>query len=120
VLLRQREFWGDQGATSDEIFINGLNVLTPGISPREAVNLALFTFDEGLDNTTDLEKGELPPFNFVTFLTAADVFIPAIFDGSGTVEIVLVDRGGSEVRINVPNRPSLVDRTSVMFRDDMR
>jgi pimeloyl-ACP methyl ester carboxylesterase len=120
VLLRQREFWGDQGATSDEIFIDGLNVLTPEISPREAVNLAVFTFDDESDNTTDLAKGELPPFNFVTFLTAADVFIPAVFDGSGTVEIVLVDRGGSEVRLNVPNRPSLVDRTSVMFRDDMR
>jgi len=125
VLLRQREFWGDQGATSDELFINGLNVLTPQISPREVtqgagVNLAVFTFDDGLDNTTDLEKGELSPFNFLTFLTAADVFIPAVFGGTGSIEIVLIDRGGSEVRLNVPNYPSLVDRISVIFRDDMR
>ena len=52
--------------------------------------------------------------------TRADVFIPAVFGGTGTVEIVLVDRVGSEVRLNVPNRPSTVDRVSVMFRDDMR
>ena len=119
VLIRQREFWGDQGAMSDELFINGLNVLTTRISPRTAVNLAVFTFDDQLDNMTDLEKGVLPPFNLVSFLTAADVFIPAVFGGTGTIEIVLVDRGGSEKRLNVPNRPSLVDRTSVMFRDDM-
>lgn len=109
----------------DEMFINGLNVLTPQISPRAAgqgsgVNLAVFTFDDGLDNVTDLEKGELFPFSLLTFLTGADVFIPTVFGGTGTVEIVLVDRVGSEVRLNVPNRPSTVDRVSVMFRDDMR
>jgi hypothetical protein len=125
LLLRQREFWGDQGAVSDELFINGLNVLTPQISPRatgqgSGVNLAVFLFDDGLDNITDLEKGELFPFNFLTFLTGADVFIPAQFGGTGTVEILLVDRGGSEVQLNVPNRPSTVDRVSVMFRDDFR
>jgi hypothetical protein len=125
VLLRQREFWGDQGAMSDELFINGLNVLTPLISPRatgqgSGVNLAVFTFDDGLDNITDLGKGELFPFNRLTFLTGADVFIPAVFGGTGMVEILLVDRVGSEVRLNVPNRPSTVDRVSVLFRDDLR
>lgn len=121
--IRQREFWGDQGAQSDRLFIDGLNVLTPAISPRaiaagSGVNIAVFTFDEDGDNVTDLDKGELFPFNQLTFLTGADVFIPASDGGSGVVEIVLVTRGGGETRLNVPNWPSIDNRTSLMFRDD--
>ena len=96
VIQRQREFWGDQGAGSDEIFVDGLNVLTPAISPRTGVNLALFLSDNGSDQTTDLDKGEVFPFNFLTFLTGADVYIPSQFEGAGTVEIVLVSRGGGQ------------------------
>jgi len=123
VIMRQREFWGDQGAMSDELFIDGLNILTPAISPRAAgqgsgVNLVVFAFDDGTDNITDLDKGEPFPFSALTFLTAADVFIPAVSGGTGTVELVLVTRGGSETRLNVPNLPSASGRISVMFRDD--
>lgn len=124
VAVRQKEFWGNQGAQSDELFVNGVNVLQPGISPREltgggaGVNLAVFIFDDEGDNVTDFEKGELFPFNALTFLTGVDVFIPAEETGRGTVEITLVDRGESEVQLNVPNWPSANNRVSVMFRDD--
>lgn len=123
VITRMREFWGDQGAMSDELFVDGVNVLTPAISPRAAgpgsgVNLAVFLFDEGGDKITDLEKGEIFPFNGITFLTGADVFTPASPGGTGTVEFSLVTRGGGETRLNVPNWPSWDNRVSVMFRDD--
>jgi hypothetical protein len=123
VMSRQKEFWGDQGATSDELFIDGLNVLTADISPRavgegSGVNLAVFAFDAEGDNITDLERGELFPFSVLTFLTGVDVFIPAASGGTGTTEIVLVHRGGEESRLNVPNWPSADNRVSVMFRDD--
>jgi pimeloyl-ACP methyl ester carboxylesterase len=118
VVLRQKEFWGDQGAMSDELFVDGVNVLQPQISPRSRVNLALFLHDEGGDNTTDLEKGEIFPFNLVTFLTGADVFIPATPVASGSIELVLVTRGGGETRLHLPNWPSDANRVSVMFRDD--
>jgi pimeloyl-ACP methyl ester carboxylesterase len=121
--IRQREFWGDQGALSDQLFIDGLNVLTADISPRavaagSGVNIAVFAFDDEGDNVTDLDKGELFPFNQLTFLTGVDVFIPATDGGAGVVEIALVTRGGGETRLNVPNWPSLTNRTSLMFRDD--
>jgi hypothetical protein len=121
--LRQREFWGDQGGNSDELYLDGLNILTPQISPRgrgqgSGVNLAVFAFDDEGDMVTDLEKGELSPFSSITFLTAADVFIPADPEGRGSVEVRLVTRGGGEKVINLPNRPSTVHRNSVMFRDD--
>ncbi len=123
--LRQREFWGDQGAQSDELYIDNLNVLTPEISPRatgtgSGVNLAVFAFDDASDLQTDLSKGELPPFNAITFLTAADVYIPADIAGNGTVTVRLVTRGGGEQVLNLPNRPSIGDRNTVMFRDDLQ
>jgi pimeloyl-ACP methyl ester carboxylesterase len=122
--LRQREFWSDQGAASDQLIVDGLNVLAPAISPRAAtagsgVNIAVFVFDDESDNITDLEKGELFPFNQLTFLTAADVFIPADASGTGSFEILLLTRGGSETRLNLPRRPSSGHRNSVMFRDDI-
>jgi pimeloyl-ACP methyl ester carboxylesterase len=118
LVMRQREFWANQGGMSDELYINGLNVLTDEISPRQSVNLAVFAFDDELDNVTDLEKGELSPFNAITFLTAADVFAPATTDGSGVMEVRLVTRGSGEKTINLPNWPSDVNRNTVMFRDD--
>jgi pimeloyl-ACP methyl ester carboxylesterase len=118
VVLRMREFWGDQGAAGDELFIDGLNVLTPAIAPRTGVNIAVFMFDQDSDQTTDLEKGEIFPLNLLTFLTGADVFIPAMFEGAGSVEVSLVNRGGETTVLNIPNWPSSTNRVSVMFRDD--
>ncbi len=118
LVQRQREFWGDQDASSDELSINGLNVLNSDTSPRTGVNLAVFVFDESSDGATDLSKGEVFPFNYLTFLTGVDVSIPASSTASGTVSVDLVTRGGSETQLNVPNWPSATDRISVMFNDD--
>jgi len=123
LVIRQREFWGDQGGASDELYIDGLNILTPEISPRAVgsgtgANIAVFAFDDGGDNVTDLGKGELSPFNAITFLTAADVFVPADPEGRGVVDVRLVTRGGAEKRLRTPNPPGTVDRKTVMFRDD--
>lgn len=123
VVQRQREFWGDQGANSDELFVDGVNVLLPAISPRalgegSGVNLAVFIFDHESDNESDLDKGEVFPFSALTFLTGMDLYIPATFDGAGTVTVSLVDRGGESTELNVPNWPSSDHRISVMFDDE--
>jgi hypothetical protein len=118
VVSRQREYWGDQGANSDELLVDGLNIATPAIAPRAGVNLAVFAFDDGLDGMTDLGKGEVFPFPFITFLTAADVFIPASPDASGSFSVTDVTRGSGDVTtLNVPNWPSLTNRITVQFRD---
>jgi len=132
VITRQKEFWGDQGSSSDTLAIDGLNVLTPAISPRLGVNLALFAYDAGAalpppfppfpgppDGATDLDRGELFPFTGITFLTAADVSIPSSPDASGTVAVLDRIRGAKDATtINVPNWPSDVHRITVQFRDD--
>ncbi len=121
--IRNRELWGDQGAESDELYINGLNILTPAISPRattggSGVNIAVFAYDDDTDKTTDLDKGELAPFNAITFLTAADVYVPSSTDGRDPLEVILITRGAGEKRLYVPNRPSTLHRNTVVFRDD--
>ncbi len=125
VVLRQREFWGDQGAGSDELFVDGVNVLQPDISPRglgqgSGVNLAVFIFDHESDLMSDLGKGEVFPFSVLTFLTGLDLYLPASPDGSGTINVSLVDRGGETTELNVPNWPSSTHRISVMFSDARR
>ena len=113
-----REFWGDQGAGSDRLLVDGTDVVLPSTSPRSGVNLVVFVQDDGLDGVTDLGKGELSPFNLLTFLTAVDVAIPASPDGSGTVSVTEIPRdGGDPAVLNVPNWPSTTDTVSVLFRD---
>ncbi|MDH4172014.1 MAG: alpha/beta hydrolase [Acidimicrobiia bacterium] len=116
-VIRMREFWGDQGASSDTLAIDGLNVLRPDTSPRSAVNLAVFIHDDGTDGLTDLDKGVIFPFSFIGFLTGVDVFVPASPGGEDTIAITEVARGASTAVINVPNWPSSEHRVSVQFRD---
>lgn len=67
VITRMRELWGDQGSDSDRLVIDGTDVVLPATSPRSGVNLAMFVHDDGLDGITDLGKGELFPFNLLSF-----------------------------------------------------
>lgn len=122
VLLRNREWWGDQPGNNDELTLNGLNIATPLIVPRVGVpaprgtNLAVFAFDRGSDGVTNLAAGELFPFNTLTFLTAADVFVPTA--PAGSIAITMTPRGGQHtVQLNVPNWPSTTDRITVQFHD---
>ena len=83
------------------------------------MNLALFAYDDGLDGITDLSKGELFPFNFLSFLTAVDVAILAVPDAANSVAVSDEARGsGRRSIINVPNWPSDIHRITLQFRDD--
>ena len=133
--VRGREMWGDQ-PDSDVLGVDGRNVLTPGVAPRTGpggpggntgeVN-ALFLTDVGdrtatgyadPDQRTDLGKNQLFPFDNLTFLAAADVYVPADALARDTVRLAMVPRGGrwAEV-VNVPNWPSDHHRITVAFKD---
>ncbi len=135
-IVRSREMWGDQ-ADSDVLTVGGRNVLTPEVAPRSSpggvggntgeVN-GLFLTDVGArtatgyadsDQHTDLGKGQLFPFDNLTFLSAADVFVPARAGGKGTVVLVMDPRGGGNRDVvAVPNWPSTDHRVTVAFPDD--
>jgi pimeloyl-ACP methyl ester carboxylesterase len=135
-VVRSREMWGDQ-PDSDVLTVGGRNVLTPAVAPRSSpggpngntgeVN-ALFLTDVGArtatgyadpDQRTDLGKGQLFPFDNLTFLAAADVFVPADPRGRGTVVLALHPRGGGRPDVvAVPAWPSSGHRITVSFPDD--
>jgi hypothetical protein len=144
-VVRAREMWGDQ-PDSDVLTVDArgdgvpaLNVLTPMVAPRTGpggvegntgeVN-ALFLTDVGdrtatgyaaSDQRTDLGKGQLFPFNTLTFLAAADVFVPASPSATQTVRLIMRARGhGAPEVINVPNWPSTDHRISITFHDHIR
>jgi pimeloyl-ACP methyl ester carboxylesterase len=146
-LIRAREIWGDQGANSDSITVDvlgdpvaPLQVSTPTTTPRTGPidpatgrptavgeTNALYLFDVGAriptalyepgDRVTDLSKGDLFPFNTLTFLNAADVFLPSS-DGQGTIRVVHQPRGSDATQVlNVPAFDSTTDRVSITLRD---
>lgn len=134
-VVRSREMWGDQPG-NDVLTVDGLHVLTPAVAPRTSpggpngntgeVN-ALFLTDVGdrtatgyaeADQRTDLGKGQLFPFDNLTFLSAADVFVPAQPRGKGTVVLVMDPRGdGSPDVVATPDWPSSDHRITVTFPD---
>lgn len=141
-IVRAREMWGDQ-PDSDKLFVDRrhdgtapLNVLTPGVAPRTSpggangntgeVN-ALFLTDVGArtatgyedsDQRTDLAKNQLFPFDNLTFLAAADVYVPATPSARATVRLAMYARGGHTADVvNVPAWPSTSHRVSVTFPD---
>lgn len=141
-VVRGRELWGDQ-PVSDVLTVDRrhdttppINVLTPGVAPRTGpggaggntgeVN-ALFLTDVGVrtatgyadsDQRTDLGKNQLFPFDNLTFLAAADVFVPADPAARGTVRLALTHRGGQRAEVvNVPGWPSTDHRITVAFKD---
>ncbi|TFV44186.1 alpha/beta hydrolase [Blastococcus sp. TF02A-35] len=144
-LIRAREIWGDQGAASDSIRVDvlgdavaPLEVATPVTTPRSStpgsplgqvgeVN-ALFLTDVGPrtgpttygppDRSTDLSKGDLFPFNTLTFLNGVDAYLPSSPQGREPIRIEVRPRGGGATEvITVPGLASTADRISVTLRD---
>jgi pimeloyl-ACP methyl ester carboxylesterase len=141
-VVRGREMWGDQPdsdvLTVDELGdgVPALNVLTPGVAPRTGPGgatgntgetNALFLTDVGArtatgyadpDQLTDLGKGQLFPFDALTFLSAADVYVPATARAEKTVRLTMLARGGGTPEVvNMPNWPSTDHRISVALHD---
>lgn len=117
LVLRYKEFWGDQGAQSDVLKINGQNILNPATSPIEKRTNGIFVLDAGSDGVSDLST-PVQPFFSLPFLTGVDLFLPAASPPNGKVTVGLRSRGSGPVRrLNFPNFPSSTDLVSVVFND---
>ena len=119
LIMRNKEFWGDQGADSDVLTVNGSNIVTPAICPLNKLVIAIFVNDNGADGKSDL-TAPIPYFFSAIpyFISGADLYIPATDPPNGTIPVVLTPRvgGGTQV-INVPNWVCTKDRISVQFND---
>jgi hypothetical protein len=117
VQLRYKELWGDTGAQSDALKINGLRVCNKVLCPwKQQVN-AFFAFDRNRDGKTDLSSPD-PVLSNLPFIAGADVFIPASSPANGTTSFQLRSRGAGPVRtLKVPNWDSVGDAVTIQWQD---
>jgi pimeloyl-ACP methyl ester carboxylesterase len=117
VVIRYKELWGDQGAESDQLLINGLNVCTPVLCPISKQVNAFFAFDRNRDKKTDLSEPD-PVLSQLPFIQGADVYIPASSPPNETVSFQLISRGVEPARtLNVPSWDSTADGVTIQWRD---
>jgi triacylglycerol esterase/lipase EstA (alpha/beta hydrolase family) len=117
VFIRYKELWGDQGAESDQLLIDGLNVCTPTLCPISKQVNAFFAFDVNRDGQTDLSSPE-PTLSRLPFITGADVYMRASAPPDDTISFQLISRGvGLPRTLNVPNWDSLTDGFTIQWND---
>ena len=117
VQLRYKELWGDQGAESDQLLIDGVNVCTAVLCPISKQVNAFFAFDGNRDGQTDLSSPD-PVLSELPFITGADVYMRASAPPNGTISFQLISRGAGPVRtLNVPNWDSLTDGFTIQWND---
>jgi hypothetical protein len=120
LIMRNKEFWGDQAADSDVLTVNGSNIVTAAICPLNKLVIAIFVCDKDADGKSDLTAPIPYFFSAISFfISGADLYIPAANPPNGTIPLVLTPRGGGGATqvINVPNWVSSKDRIAVQFND---
>jgi pimeloyl-ACP methyl ester carboxylesterase len=116
-IVRYKELWGDQGAESDVLQINGTNVINAATAPITKRVIGMFAFDTGSDGVSNVATPH-PVFFALPFLSGVDLFVPAAAPPVGTVSVALRSRGAGPVRtVNFPNFPSSTDAVSVNLAD---
>ena len=117
-VTRYKELWGDQGAGSDTLSIDGQQILNAANAPRSKRVNAVFAFDAHSDQVTDL-TAPLPALFGLPFITGMDVYIPATTPPNDPVRITSTSRTApdQQVTVNVPNWPSSDHHVSVQLWD---
>src|SRR3954467_11501422 len=116
VIIRYKEMWGDQGAESDVLKIDGTSVCTPDVCPISQQVNALFAFDQNRNGQTDLSSD--PALSNVPFLGSVDVFIPGSSPPDRTTTFALNSRGtGSVHTLKIPNWESTGHTVTIQMDD---
>jgi pimeloyl-ACP methyl ester carboxylesterase len=117
IVVRYKELWGDQGAESDALSLNGTNVINPATAPIDKRVIGMFAFDTGSDGVSNVSVPH-PVFFSLPFLSGVDLFLPAAAPPTGTLSVALRSRGAGATRVvNVPNFPSSTDTVTVNLND---
>jgi pimeloyl-ACP methyl ester carboxylesterase len=117
VNIRYKELWGDQGAESDRLLINGTNICNSVLCPISKQVNAFFTFDRNADGQTDLSSPD-PVLGELPFIQGGDVYVRASSPPDSTVSFQLISRGTGPVRtLNVPNWNSPTDGVTIQWND---
>jgi hypothetical protein len=116
VMIRYKEYWGNEPGQNDELLINSLNVCTAALCPWQKEVNAFFAFNwEGKQETTLKED---PVLSKLPFIQGAQVYIPASSPPNATVSYQLNSRGGGGVRtLNIPNWEGTTDQVQIFWND---
>lgn len=116
VIIRFKEFWGNQPGEDDEVLVNGLNICTASLCPWEKEVNAYFAY-----NREDKEESTLtedPVLGNIPFLQGGDVYVRASSPPDETVAYQLKSRTGGPLRtLDVPNWESTTDPVEIIWND---
>lgn len=117
-ILRDKEFWGDQGVNNDLLLINGINIINNNTCPADKRANAIFIYDFLADNQSNI-NGQILFFWIIPFMSGIDLFMPAADPPDKTINLELMPRGsdGGKQVLNVPNWPSSTGMITVHFND---
>jgi pimeloyl-ACP methyl ester carboxylesterase len=117
VNIRYKELWGDQGAESDQLLINGTNVCNSVLCPISKQVNAFFFYDRNADGQTDLSSPD-PVLGELPFIQGGDVHVRGSSPPDNTVSFQLISRGSGPVRtLNVPNWNAATDGVTIQWND---
>jgi pimeloyl-ACP methyl ester carboxylesterase len=117
VTIRYKEFWGDQGAESDQLLINGTNVCNAVLCPISKQVNAFFAFDRNRDGQTDLSSPD-PVLGGLPFIQGGDVYVRGSSPPDNTVSFQLLSRGTGSLRtLKVPNWDAATDGITIQWND---
>jgi hypothetical protein len=118
VLIRYKEYWGDQGIQNDILAVDGVNLVNAATCPITKRATTIFAYDKGTDGVSDISV-MIPVFASLSFLTGLDFYIPAANPPDERIRLVLIPRGGDGKMqvMNVPNWPSSTNSITVIFND---
>lgn len=113
-VLRNEEWWADQGDRNDVLAIDGHSVLTAENSPRSNRTIGIFLHDAGSDGISGSVTD--PPPSGLPFLTGIDLVIPAADPAEGTTSVRATPRNGDgDETVCLPALSSIDHRMSVQF-----
>ena len=117
VIIRYKEFWGDQGSENDILTLNGLNVCNANTCPIKQLVNGVFAGDFDHDQASNLSQ-PWPTYSNIPFLTGVDVYMPAESPPTGQVTVGLVSRSvGPERTLTFPDFPGTTDVETVQLND---
>ena len=118
VIVRYKELWGNRGAQSDVLKVNGVRACNASSCPLSKGVNALFVADFNHDGKSEPHQTWPAYQKLGFFLSSADIFAPAQTPPKGEVTVSIQDRGKGPVRtISFPNWPATTDDVTVQLND---
>jgi pimeloyl-ACP methyl ester carboxylesterase len=118
VIVRYKELWGNQGAQSDVLKVNGVRACNATTCPLSKEVNALFVADFNHDGKSEPHETWPAYQKLGFFISSADIFAPAQNPPKGEVTVSIQDRGQGPVRrITFPNWPATTNDVTVQLND---